>query len=670
MTNVTLPQEVVDLLNQGQQGTIPSLLNLLTRAIKATNNPDAVKNALTLLSKQEDELIAALTAFDEAAQTPTPTPTPVDPSTLQILQGSEMMQVVDYPGAGFVKGINKETFELAIPAKYALRNYADVINTRTGRGVNIVAKAPYRIDGNVMLVNVGIALNPDTEGYPNYVFVRNREVPAQVPPAPPATTPTPGETVKTVDVSLSPDTSITGGDWNLGNWQASDVARQSFKINSATAEGQTATLGDGTTRKVIRVERFTSNMSVTYEGSKLDPAKIAGKPTVFKVPEGSVVTPTPTPAPEPTPGTLPVPEGEAYPRTKGLQMLNLGMGAGADHVTMPGIHGTNFTFATRDEVFDWAAKGFREYRIGFLMGRIYKKPNSLEMYRGTDVQDPTRKYTMEEILRVGEDCYDAKVGYMLDNHVYCYWPSNGAAGKVQWGSSSYTAQMIADHWYGILVEIKKNAKAWKALKRIDIVNEPYDLNAQQLNAIYKAVIKRCSAIMEHVIFVFEGPFYSSMSRWDELVGDAFDDLIDPRGPWAIEFSAHGYLDRGRDGYYDENNDGRINAMDDIMHAGDIAAGITWETLGLVRSDPFIKWCKAKKRNGNVGEHMVPGNLPNLLKASGIMQRNCLNNGINIYSFGAGKGFGTGNHHNIGLTAAQTGGAIDNTNYLKLVQSLM
>lgn len=604
--------------------------------------------------------------------TPTPTPTEPTPVTLTTLVGSDTLQVVNYVKDGFDRGVNATTFELAIPAKYALRNYADLINTRTGRGLNIMAKAPYRLDGDVMLVNIGVALNPDTEGYPNYVFVRNREVPAQVPPPPPATgEPAPSEPVKTVDVSLSPDTSITGGDWVNGNWTQTAIARQSFKLDSRVKVGQTVITGDGVTRKVTMVEPFTTNMSVTYDGAKIDPVKIAGKPTVFKFPEGTSTTPAPVPTPTPVPTPVPV-EGTFIPRTVGRIYLNLGMGAGADKV-IPGSHGTNFTFATRDEIFYWRGLGFEEFRVGFLMGRVFKYANKTEMYQGVDVNDKTRKYTIDEIIRLGEDCYDAGATYMLDNHVYAHWPSNGATNKVEFGTAGYTPEMFANHIYAILMEIKKSPKAWKALKRFDLVNEPYTANmtAKALCRMYKAAQDKCWEMAEHVIFVYEGPSYSSMRNWATLVGDDFDPLLnDPRGREYVEFSAHGYLDRGADGYYDENGDGVLNTLDDILSDKDKAAGVTFDTLADYRSQGWRGHLKAKNVNGNIGENIVSGDLPQLLHAEELFLKGNIDRGINTYLFGAGRGFGSGNAHNIALTNSDTGSKFDNSKMLALALKMI
>lgn len=94
-------------------------------------------------------------------------------------------------------------------------------------------------------------------------------------------------------LSLVPNAQVTTGDWLDGVWVADDAARISVASNAALAKGQTAALPDGTNRKVINVEVFGDKTSVTFEGNKLDPSKVAGKAVIFTVPksEGSANVP-------------------------------------------------------------------------------------------------------------------------------------------------------------------------------------------------------------------------------------------------------------------------------------------------------------------------------------------------------------------------------------------
>lgn len=383
-------------------------------------------------------------------------------------------------------------------------------------------------------------------------------------------------------------------------------------------------------------------------------AALSGSNLVIKrVPGSKPAEPLPAPAP-----------GSWTGRTKGKAFLNVGMGAGADQV-IPGVHESNYTFSPTAELKEWADKGVEEFRIGYIKGRVFKAPNSTEMYRGKDQYG--RNYTMDEILRVLRDCADLGVGVMLDNHVYGYFPSNGAGTKYLIGSPQYTAEMFADQVYAELQVIKQDAKAWKALKRMDLINEPYQgaHDARALRLIYKAVIEKCSPIAEHVVWVLEGPGYSSARNWVQNVGDVWDDIADPRGPEFVEISAHCYLDRGADGYYDENGDGKLDAKDDILGDGD-----TWETLVQNRIGGFLDWKDRKKRNANVGEFIVSGDLPKLRAAGKQLMDLCFSRGVNIYVFGAGKNYGTGNAHNISLTSADTGGRFDNSGMLQLFLSYL
>lgn len=454
---------------------------------------------------------------------------------------------------------------------------------------------------------------------------------------------------------------------NLLTLKASSGRQSSTTGTAKVVTGMMVQFSNGRTTPITATDdgvTFTTREPAADTADGL--ARLSGSNLkIISVP-GQTTTPT-NPGDNTTPPVvIPDPDlGQWQRRTLGEAFLNLGMGAGADHVAMPGVHGTNYTFSPTEEIREWAGKGVKEYRIGFIGGRVFKSAGSTEMYRGQDQYG--RNYTMDEILRVLRDCADAGVGVMLDNHVYGYFPSNGAGSKSLIGSAQYTSEQFANHVYAMLQVIKQDPKAWKALKRFDLINEPYQAahDAKALRLIYKAVIAKCSSIAEHVIWVLEGPGYSSARNWAANIGDTWDDIVDPRGPEFVEVSAHCYLDRGADGYYDENGDGKLDAKDDILGDGE-----TWETLVQNRVGGFIDWCKRKNRNGNIGEFIVSGDLPNLLNAGKQLMDLCFANGINIYVFGAGKNYGTGNAHNISLTAADTGGRFDNSKMLALFLSYL
>lgn len=350
-----------------------------------------------------------------------------------------------------------------------------------------------------------------------------------------------------------------------------------------------------------------------------------------------------------TPVVVTPPVDESYLRTKGRIFVNLGMGAGADNV-LPGKEGTNYSFMTEAEIKRAVGYGFKQFRVGFIMGRVYKQANSLEMYRGIDPNDATRKYTLDTIIDCLKVCktYGAKV--LLDNHVYAFWPSNGAANKVELGSYGYTAEMLANHWYGIIQELKKDTDAWSAVYGFDIVNEPYTISDAVWSKCVQAVIDKCAPISEDKIFVIEGIGYSSTRNW-VANNPSLSKITHPRGKAYLEFSGHLYLDAGADGYYEG----------DTLSSTDTSNGVTFETVGTTRLAGFKKWKNDNKVNASIGENLVTGTLTNLMKGERALLEDCIANGIDVYLFGMGDGFGIGNAHNIELKTS----SIDNTNMLNL-----
>ena len=355
-------------------------------------------------------------------------------------------------------------------------------------------------------------------------------------------------------------------------------------------------------------------------------------------------------------------------RTKGKVAVNGAVGAGADHI-IPGIESTNYTMLKVSEMDRIKSYGITDIRLGFLEGRIFPEAaNPLKYWQGNDITQPTwgRTMTLDHLIRIGEQAADRGMTIMLDNHSYGYFPSNGAPNKALLGSAGNTVEMWVERQYQLLKLLKVNTKAWSAIKRYDVINEPYmaQHDAKFLAAAYQKLLDRCAPLTgTDLIYVFEGPAYSSMSRWAELVGDAFDNLTHPNGRAYIEFSAHGYLDRGKDGYFDENKDGVINEADQLL-----ATGETWETLALSRAKGFVEWAIKKNFNVNVGETIVPGNLPLFVKAFDELLTYLLDNGVTVYVFAVGDSIDKRSEHNLETTNALSGGVVDNTNTLNLVKA--
>ena len=470
-------------------------------------------------------------------------------------------------------------------------------------------------------------------------------------------------------LSLVPNAQVTGGDWLDGVWTKDDTARGSFASNPALAIGQTATLPDGTTRKVINVEVFNDKTSVTFDGNKLDPSKVAGKAVVFTVPksEGSSVTPV-TPS---VPANDPAPSTGSIRRRYGKIFCNAGMGSGADgDAYIPGIYDTNYSFFTEAEARRIKSYGFDEVRVGFLMGRIIVSAGSGKMYLGKDPKG--KNYAATQMYEVGKICKKVGLTIMWDNHVYGTFPCNGSQKKQQLGVG-YSYDQFANDWYTLISHLKADPDTWSVTTRFDLCNEPILQTDAVLVKAYQTVIDKCAPISEDKIFVLEGRMYASARNWVQL-NPTLHTVTHPRGRQYIEPSAHLYLDPGADGYYDENGNQIIDALDDKLSDTDIKNGVTFETIGTSRIQGFADWLKKYDFNGNIGENLVIGSLTNLMKGERKLLEFCIENGINVYLFGVSDWFGNANPHNIEVTtsnSAKVGGnpMFDNTHMLALAKEM-
>lgn len=397
--------------------------------------------------------------------------------------------------------------------------------------------------------------------------------------------------------------------------------------------GQTITVDKPLTKGMVLRLANTRSVNVTSSGTQVTIDQPVGNgvipgstAVVTKVP-GATTAPTPTPNPDPVVDPAP----GNYLRTQGRNFVNLGMGAGADHV-IPGKEGTNYGMPSDTEIKRALSYGFKEFRIGFLMGRVYKGAG-MDMYRGQDPNDKGRMMTMDNMLRIGRTCKKLGATIMWDNHCYGFFPSNGAAGRVQ-----VTPELLANHWYGVIQALREDPEAWAATTRFDLMNEPYTISGPDLAKIYQAVIDKCAPISDDKIFVLEGPNYSSATNWVSGCGAAFAKITHPRGKQFIEFSAHCYYDAGYDGYYTEG---------DQINAREKAAGISYEKIGEYRTAEFIAWKNSIGANASIGETMVPGRLPMMVKAAESGSKVWMKEGVDTYWFGMSDWFGN-NEHNIEL----------------------
>ncbi|ASN68643.1 hypothetical protein 3S11_21 [uncultured Caudovirales phage] len=473
----------------------------------------------------------------------------------------------------------------------------------------------------------------------------------------------------TTALSLVPNAQVTGGDWDNGVWVADDTARISVASDPALKIGIIGVAGDGVARKVKNVEVFGDKTSITFDGNKLDPSKVAGKAVIFTVPksEGSSATPV-TPS---VPANDPAPSAGSIRRRYGKIYTNAGMGSGADgDAYIPGIYDTNYSFFTEAEARRIKSYGFDEVRVGFLMGRIIVSAGSGKMYLGKDPKG--KNYAATQMYEVGKICKKVGLTIMWDNHVYGTFPCNGSQKKQQLGVG-YSYEQFANDWYTLISHLKADPDTWSVTTRFDLCNEPILQTDAVLVKAYQTVIDKCAPISEDKIFVLEGRVYASARNWVQL-NPTLHTVTHPRGRQYIEFSAHLYLDPGADGYYDENGNQIIDAQDDKLSDTDIKNGVTFETVGISRIQGFADWLKKYDFNGNIGENLVVGSLANLMKGERRLLEFCIENGINVYLFGVSDWFGNANPHNIEVTTSNSvkvGGnpMFDNTNMLALAKEM-
>lgn len=400
------------------------------------------------------------------------------------------------------------------------------------------------------------------------------------------------------------------GEWRNGvsTMQARFFLEDTEASRKAVVPGAQLTFSDGQSRKVISAERIYNNLLVNVEGPSL-PSTI-GHPNKVTV-GGAAPVPKPDLEGETSPPVV-------RPNPAGWQMcVNLGMGMGASG-RIPGVQGTDFNYPIESEIIRAKGYGFRRFRVGGLFERFFKTLGSTEMYMGHDARG--KEYSTTSVIRVGRTCYLHGCTVKWDPfHNY-----GSAFGKKIGSPGGLTFDQYAQACRAFILHVKSDPHAWAATYGFDLMNEWMGMDFDPIFKANQRVLDVCADILEDKMLVIEGKDYSSTVNWVRN-NDGFKNLKDPRGPGFIEFSGHLYLDQDASGFY---------------RSGDTAkAPSTPESIGLDRLKGFADWIEKHGFRGNIGETIVPGDMPRLLKGLENMLHECRKRGIDVYIFGMGDWFG-------------------------------
>ncbi|ENA37433.1 hypothetical protein HMPREF1487_04351 [Pseudomonas sp. HPB0071] len=422
-------------------------------------------------------------------------------------------------------------------------------------------------------------------------------------PTKPVETPTaPIETpAETTTLSLVPNEQVTGGDWQDGVWAADDAARISVASNSALKIGQSATLGDGTTRKVKNVEVFGDKTSVTFEGNKLDPSKVAGKAVIFTVPKSEE---SPAPVTPNVPANDPALVAGVNPNLtpKGLFCVNIGQAGGGETV-LPGKAGTNYFWASAAQITRWAGYGAKKARVGIAWERIQRK-----LFGPLD--PGYSKELLDNIKLHGK--MGLKV--LVDVHNYVgYTTTNTAVNRQKIGTAAVPHGALADVDAKIVALIKSDPEAYAAFYGIDLCNEPVGIpsvdvwvkEAQLCIDEIRKIDMQCAIAVESFDWATTASFKAKGN-------EKLFTLKDPAN--RIEIHTHLYMDENAGGGYGHDN---IDPQ-----------------VGVNRMKECIALCKKAGFKHCLGEVGAPGFMPNALAALKNALIYARDNGSDCYAWWA------------------------------------
>jgi endoglucanase len=190
---------------------------------------------------------------------------------------------------------------------------------------------------------------------------------------------------------------------------------------------------------------------------------------------------------------------------------------------------------------------------------------------------------------------------IIDIHNYGRY----ALGVAQSGDRPRRLECIIDHQAGDLAVTRADfADLWRRLSEAfrddaavyayGLMNEPHDMSGSDWQAISQAAVDAIRRQKDNKLILVAGDHWSNAFRFAEVNG---------RKAWIkdpaerIAYEAHCYFDHDHSGHYEQD------------YAAELSRDPRLETRGAERVKPFIRWCRANRAQGFLGEFGIPAHEP-------------------------------------------------------------
>ena len=246
-----------------------------------------------------------------------------------------------------------------------------------------------------------------------------------------------------------------------------------------------------------------------------------------------------------------------------LRGINLAGGEFGGKV-LPGVHGKNYIFPTRDDIKTYANFGFQIIRLPFKWERLQPELNK-----------PLDEEYLKYIDIVIDEAQKQNVKVILDVHNY------GKYRKKLIGSEDVPTASFASFWSGLAAYYKDKPNVLFGL-----MNEPHKHNAKKWTNIAQEAITAIRTAGAAQTILVPGTYYSAAYKWLKKDGElsnaeALRHIHDPLDNFIFE--AHFYFDRDSSG----------------THADCVS-----DTIGVERLTSFTNWLRINKHKGLLGEFGV------------------------------------------------------------------
>jgi aryl-phospho-beta-D-glucosidase BglC (GH1 family) len=291
-------------------------------------------------------------------------------------------------------------------------------------------------------------------------------------------------------------------------------------------------------------------------------------------------------------------QGAVAQPTLELMAMNI---AGAEFGgTMPGDHGTHYTWPREANFVRYQGLGVSLVRLPFRWERIQH-----QLFGELDEAE------MQRFVGALDGVQAAGMRVLLDMHNYYQRVVDGQYLDI--GSQAVSVDAWIDAWLRLVARVGGHPAIWG----LGLMNEPMGTQGRWAEGAQRCV-DALRAVDAQTPIIIAGDGFSSAQFWEDQNGAYF-----PLRGEGLIYEAHLYLDRDTSGRYEDR--------DEDIHPN----------KGIFRAQPYFNWLKVNGQRGFIGELGVPHDMPKAMAAMDRVLAYAVDNQVPVFYWAGGSQWNPG-----------------------------